>query len=217
MERLMKALMYNNNKISPRPEIRTIVEESLNQGINTTAYLAKYETTPLFLALDEFHEPEIIKLLIKNGYDMTQKTTYYDTVYDNENMKTITLNRYKSIENNILRNYYLTNNSYELDDKIIEKYKKQPNYIPPCKTKGGVIVYKKKGLEKKELLQDEELSDDESTYAEGCEPPTEEEIQEFRTYYSKIILDRVKQYCELFNINIDSLIEKGEEYPDDLF
>jgi hypothetical protein len=211
----MRALMYNNDKITPRPEIRTIVKESLEQGIDATTYLPKYKTTPLFLALDEFHEPEIIRSLIKNGYDMTQKTPYYDTIHDNEYHLMVTLNRYKSIENIILRNYYLTNNSYELDDKIIEEYKKQSNYIPPCNTKASVTVYKKTGLEKKEIPPDEDLSDDESTYAEGCEPPTEEDIQEFRTYYTKFIQTRVKQYCELFNINIDSLIEKGEVYPDD--
>jgi hypothetical protein len=214
MDRLMRALMYNR-VLNPNPEIPTVVKECMEQGIDATMYDPKYETTPLFLALDELHEPEIIRLLIKNGYDMAQKTLYYDTVYDRENMTTITLNRYNSIENIILRNYYLTINSYELDDKLIEEYKKQPNYVPPCNTKASVIVYKKTGLEKKELSPDEILSDDDSTYAEGCEPPTEEEIQEFRTYYSKFIQTRVKQYCELFNINIEALIEKGEVYPDD--
>jgi hypothetical protein len=207
--------MYNNDKITPRPEIRTIVKESLEQGIDATTYLPKYETTPLFLALDEFHEPEVIQLLIKNGYDMTQKTPYYDTIHDTEHHVMVTLNRYKSIENIILRNYYITNNSYELDDKLIEEYKKQPNYVPLYNTKASVTVYKKTGLETKKTIVDEDISDDDSTYAEGCEPPTEEEIQEFRTYYSKFIQTRVKQYCELFNINIEALIERGEVYPYD--
>jgi hypothetical protein len=208
--------MYNNKILNPRPEIRTTVEECMEQGIDVMTYLPKYETTPLFLALDEFHEPEIIQLLIKNGYDMTQKTPYYDTVHDNEYRTFVSVNRYKSIENIILRHYYFTNNSDELDDKLLEKYKKQPNYKPPRIIGASAIVYKKTDLERKPISEEDLSDDDDSTYAEGCESLTEEEVELSRAQYTKFIQARVKQYYELFNINIDALIEKGEVYPDDL-
>jgi hypothetical protein len=179
-------------------------------------YVPKYNTTPLFLALDELHEPEIIRLLIKNGYDMAQKTPYYDTIYDSENMSTITLNRYNSIENIILRQYYSLNNDYELDNKLIQQYKTQPNYTPSCNIKASVTVYKKTELETKGLPPDEDISDDESLYAEGCEPPPEEEIIKHNNHMINIMKERLYKYCELFNINIITLIEKGEVYPDDV-
>jgi hypothetical protein len=211
----MRVLMYNNEILNPRPEIRTTVEECMEQGIDIMTYLPKYRSTPLFLALDELHEPEIIQLLIKNGHDIAKKTPYYDTVYDSENMSHITINRYNSIENIILRHYYLLNNDYNLDNKIIEKYKQQPNYEPPCIIRASTIVYKKTHLEKKPRI-DEDSSDDESLYAEGCEPKSEEEIIKHNNYMITNMKGRVYKYCEIFNINIDALIEKGEVYPDDL-
>lgn len=204
----MRVLMYNNDKINPRPEIIEVVKECMAQGIDATIYLPKYETTPLFLALDEFHEPEIIHLLIKNGYDMAQKTPYYDTVHDNKYRTFISVNRYKSIENIILRNYYFTNNSDELDNKLLEKYKQQQNYKPP-----RIIRY---DIKNPPIGEEDHSDDDDSTYAEGCGPSTEEEIELSRAHYTKFIQTRIKQYYEIFNINIDALIEKGEIYPDDL-
>ena len=206
--------MYNNDKINPRPEIIEVVKECMAQGINPMAYDPKYETTPLFLALEEFHEPEIIKLLIRDGYDMTQKIPYYDRIHTYSSNETV--NRYKSIENIILRHHYLIINSDELDDKIIEKYKQQPNYKPPRIIGASAIVYKKTGLERKPISEEDLSDDDDTTYAEGCGPSTEEEIELSRTHYTKFIQARIKQYCEIFNINMDALIEKGEEYPDNL-
>ena len=72
------------------------------------------------------------------------------------------------------------------------------------------------GLEIKHISEEILSDDDESIYAEGCEPPTEEEIELSRAHYTKFIQTRLNKYCEIFNININALIERGEIYPDDL-
>jgi hypothetical protein len=197
-----------------------IIKGLILEGANPCEYNSELEGNVLFWALERLYSSEIINELIKNGYERNQKIVYYETIPELLGPNYIRVKRLKTIENIILIHYHVIFNDPFIDMRIIERHKKKPSYKSDVSISKPKIIGPK--LPKNPIIPpDITIISDSSEYFDlddtiPNKPLTDEEFIEHRKINCEKIKIKIDQYCDLFSINLQELVKRGEEYPDDL-
>lgn len=166
---------------------------------------------PLYKAIEACIDPELIKLLKSFGYDINYKVKQWEKIYNFTIRKCVYVNRYYSIPNCILRAYYSLTNNYclikELEKRWNECQKGNPDFQHFQRRANRKDIYEELCRKRYALETEKDYTKDE-LFA----------IEREKRYQAKkheTELNYIKEYCNIFNIDLNELIQKGEELPED--
>ena len=229
-EELLKALSKHcsHTYINQPPEryetLLHTVQVLLAQGADVDMPSQNYQGTPFLNAIEYLHSPEIIQLLWSYSSNPNHFVLTRDYVEGVGN-ECFTITRIKNIHNILLTKHHILTNDFSIDIKLVEMYKKLTNYVPYIHPvhlgdKKGTIVKKKSS----DTIISEESNDSEgegSDATDSSDDYAEEILRTSQVYPPReLILQfmeiRLKEYCSMFNLSLNEIINRGEIYPDDL-
>ena len=208
---------YYINQPSERYEsLLHTVKELLAQGANVDTPNKYYQGTPILYAISYLHSPEIICILQTHSSNPNHSVPNRDYV-EGANNECFMITRINNIHNILLTLHHMIINDFSNDIKLVELYKQRINYIPRVHPAQLAGLVDKKG----HIIPVEEYSS-ESDHDDSDETDTsEEKIQQNQHEYPSrdVTIDfmkkRLDEYCSMFNLNLNEIIDRGEIYPDD--
>lgn len=219
---------YYINQPSERYEILVhTVKELLAQGADVDSPNKYYQGTPLLYAISCLHSPEIIRMLQTHSSNPDPSVLTRDYV-EGANNECFMITRITNIHNTLLILHHMITNDFSIDIKLVDLYKQRTNYVPyvhPTQLagfldkKGTVIKKKRDTVIVNEFMSESEQDDSDETHT--SDEREMEEIQKNTPVYlpreivTQFMEIRLKEYCSFFNLNLDTIISRGEIYPDD--
>lgn len=219
MEATEELFTILENCIDWNDTYKNSIQNCINNGADLTSIYQKYMITPLMYAMKRRLHPECIKLLTTRGFNYNLKIKYSDYIYDNYVGIEYNVTQYKSIKNIILE-LYLSLIGEDKESHLVELFTER-NYLM------NIIHYP---LDITDYLIDID---------DIIEPPTpivsfiESEIDnqyhnmsiydiELNNYKEEIPiinnikhLEYLKAYCEILNLDYNTISEWKLEVPDD--
>lgn len=194
---------YSTHDSKHHNQLLESVREYLECGADIHKKCSAQYESPLFMALKHLHSSSVIYELIKNGYDTTHSLPYIDYVWDDEMNREHVIPRYYTIHNCLVLMDRLIKNDDTINCVLIRKYKAQMGL-----NNDNIFYYQTK-THSRNLKCEPESSDDEIY---------EEELHPIRDNKSvlQFMNTRLNEYCTLFTIDRNTLLELEEVIPDDL-